>query len=491
MNSVTRSIVISIAERYLLIALQLASFVIIARLLTPSDVGLYSVAAALIAVAQILRDFGVGSYLIQEQELTATRLRTAFTVTLAISVAVFAAIQAAAGAIAHFYNDDRLETVLRTLAVIFLLIPLNSTTMAVLRREMKFGVLAAINIASVIVGTASSITLAYLGYGYNSLVWASIASTLTTVAGGALYRRSEFFLKPCLAEWRRVFSFGSQVALTNVLAQVAVNFNDLVVGRALGFAAVGILSRAQGTMNLFHRDLMEAIRNVAYPAFARAHREGADMDAIHARAVTAVTVLAWPFYGFLTLYPLECLRLLFGPQWDAAAPLVPILCAAGAIAATWNLVSNLVTAAGQVGLATRAELWIQPMRLVLLLACAVLFDELAYFAIVLLVVYAAHFVNIYWHKGQALPTDWGRLRTGLRASATVALPTLLPAALVRAMTDPLWRLDHVLWLIPALGALTALSWVLSLRLLQHPLTRDPLVPDRIRYYLSPPRNHGY
>ncbi|MEQ8837797.1 MAG: oligosaccharide flippase family protein, partial [Lacipirellulaceae bacterium] len=138
---------------------------------------------------------------------------------------------------------------------------------------------------------------------YNALVYSSIISTVTLVLAGAVYRRSEFVLRPTLVEWRRITGFGSQVAFTNVLGHIAINMNDLVVGKALGFTAVGILSRAQGVMNLFHRDMMGAIKGVAYPAFAEASRRNADMEDIHNRSITALTAVAWPFYGFFALYP--------------------------------------------------------------------------------------------------------------------------------------------------------------------------------------------
>jgi O-antigen/teichoic acid export membrane protein len=68
MVSLRRSMAISIAERYLSIALTLVSFVVVARLLTPTDIGLFSIASAIVGVAQVVRDFGVGSYLVQENE---------------------------------------------------------------------------------------------------------------------------------------------------------------------------------------------------------------------------------------------------------------------------------------------------------------------------------------------------------------------------------------------------------------------------------------
>lgn len=73
MNSVRRALAISFIERYALIALGLASNILVARLLSPDEIGLYSVSLAVISVAQVLRDFGIGNFLIQEK-ISITRI---------------------------------------------------------------------------------------------------------------------------------------------------------------------------------------------------------------------------------------------------------------------------------------------------------------------------------------------------------------------------------------------------------------------------------
>ncbi|MFN4063137.1 MAG: oligosaccharide flippase family protein, partial [Parazoarcus communis] len=84
------------AERYLLIALGLASNILLARLLTPEEIGLYSVSIALIGIAQVLREFGIGNFLIQVKTLTDDHVRTAFGFSLVIGVTLFLAIFLAA-----------------------------------------------------------------------------------------------------------------------------------------------------------------------------------------------------------------------------------------------------------------------------------------------------------------------------------------------------------------------------------------------------------
>ena len=70
MSTVRRSLAYSLADSYLGVLLQLASTLIISRILTPTEIGIFAVAAVIAALASTFRDFGVAEYLIQEKELS-------------------------------------------------------------------------------------------------------------------------------------------------------------------------------------------------------------------------------------------------------------------------------------------------------------------------------------------------------------------------------------------------------------------------------------
>lgn len=164
--------------------------------------------------------------------------------------------------------------------------------------------------------------------------------------------------------------FGGLLSAAGVITQVGVNVVDLILGRILGFTAVGLYSRAQGLISLFHRDIMGAVHKVAFPAFATEHREGRDLATPYLRGISLVTVFAWPFYGFVGLMAFPVVRILFGSQWDAAVPLVQILCIAVAIGAIWSLSGHVLIVAGRIGRILKAELIIQPSRIALVVVAA-------------------------------------------------------------------------------------------------------------------------
>src|SRR4051812_17104740 len=77
LTSVRRSLLFSFGEKYIGLAMQLGTVMILSRILTPAETGLFSVAAGLVSIAQAVRDFGVGTYILQERDLTRSRLGAA------------------------------------------------------------------------------------------------------------------------------------------------------------------------------------------------------------------------------------------------------------------------------------------------------------------------------------------------------------------------------------------------------------------------------
>jgi len=278
-----------------------------------------------------------------------------------------------------------------------------------------------------------------------------------------------------------LFRFGAQSSMVSVVTSVSTDINDLAVGRLMGFEPVALLSRAQGLMNLFHRDLMGAVRNVAYPAFAKAVREQQAMEPLYIASVTYVCVVAWPFYGFVALYGLETLRLLFGPQWDLAAPMVPLFCLAGALAAGGSLSGNLMVAMGRMDLVARMEIFFQPARAALVVAAALYWREPWACAAALAVASGLQLPLIYAVKSRFLPNNWGALRSDLLRSLSVAvlsliLPTLLLLLRPRDAGQPLpWA-----WFALAIVS-CIVCWLLALKWCRHPLAADPAFAKLTRF----------
>src|SRR5947209_2712053 len=141
LQSIRRSLVRSFLDKYSALAIGIITNLALARILTPSEVGIFSIAASLVGLASSLRQFGIGSYLIQEKELTLARQRSAIGVAVVITWSIGTLLAIASGVIADIYRQLGVQSVILTLALNFFFIPFTMVVVMVLRREMRFGAL--------------------------------------------------------------------------------------------------------------------------------------------------------------------------------------------------------------------------------------------------------------------------------------------------------------------------------------------------------------
>lgn len=467
MISIRKAVIISFAENYSTMFIGIIGIMLIARLLTPAEIGIYSVASAVTGIAQMMRDFGVSNYLIQERELTRERIQTALTIAIITSWAAGGILYFSSSWVAVFYDEPGLADLVKIQCVNFLIIPFTAPVLALLRRDMQFTVLYRISVVCSIVQTVVSVSLAALGYGYMSLAWASVANVVCLMLLVNTARPQEAWIMPGLKEWRRIASFGVQTSVAAIVTEIAMNMNDLILGRFLGFQAVALYSRAQGLIYLFHRDMMNAVRKVAFPAFAQAVRENKDLLKAYLLSVNYITVFAWPFYAFLGLYAAPIVRLMFGDQWDASIPLVRVLVFAGAIGAFWNLWSNALLAMGHVNRTMRGELIIQPVRILLIFFAASISIEMTCYA--LIVIYALQLLVSTHYLKQSIGLNLKTLLLNNVNSLAVTLTSMVIPVLCYMFLPVQFSSTQSL----LIGAVTCVpGWILGVFAVRHPICSE-------------------
>ncbi len=484
MTSVRRALALSLVERYLLIVISLLSNILLARLLTPEEIGLYSVSLAVIGIAQVLRDFGVGNYLIQEKNLTEAHIRTAFGFTLVIGIALFLVTFFVAPAVAQFYNDIRIAQTMRISSLNFLVMPFCTISLSLLRRDMLFKQIMVVSLLAAIVGFVVTVSLAYAGFGANSMAVGAVATNIATGIAAWFVRTNRQLLLPSFSEWRVILNFGGQNTLAGIVTSISMDANDLIVGKFLGFHSVAILSRAQGLMNLFHRDVMGAIRGVALPAFSNTHRNDGDTELAHIQSLANLTAFSWPFYGIMSIYSLELMRLLFGLQWDEAVSLVPVFCLAGAISNLNSLIPAQLIATGNIKVITRAEIMLQPMRLIFISIAAILFQSATACAIAYLLSATVAMPIFFTLKNKVIPNNFKELKKSVTLSfyvtlATLALPFLHVFRFGLERENPVSTTSFFVVI-----CISALVWIASIQLFNHPLRCEKIYVKLINFLQS-------
>lgn len=476
MSNPRRALALSFSAQYLTLAVQFVATVVIARLLTPAEIGVFSIGAAVVALAHLLRDFGTGNYIVQERELTDDRIRAALTVTLALGWGLAALLFAGSNLAGEFYDDPGVSDILALLAINFLILPFGTVPLAYLQRQMNFRPAMVARLASSMASATVSIACALEGLSYMSLAWGSIAGSATTLAVALYFRPQGLPKLPGFSEIPRVATFGGHMATVTILSEVSQVAPDLILGRIQGMAAVGLFSRAQGVIRIFHQAVLSGLSPVVGPYLAMIHREGDGLARPYFYGLSCMTAVAWPFYLGLIITAEDLILTLYGPQWVSAASIVQVWCAAMIINFFSYMSDNVLVATGNVDKLSKIQLILTPVQVLLVLLSA--HHPLSVVAGTFAIVQLLRFAITWPILKRILRIDFLLYLHAVAKSAALALATggsILCAALICSFFDvsgPLFRLTLI-------GVIGLVAWLLTLMVVGHPL-RDELKVLRIK-----------
>jgi O-antigen/teichoic acid export membrane protein len=477
MTGVRRALFFASAGRYVVMAIGMAGTIIVARLLTPEEFGISVTGGALLVLAESLRESGSVHYLVQQQDLSLPKIRTAFTLSVIVSVIMACIGLSCASAISSFYGDSRVAEYISVGFVAFLLGPVVQPNYGLASRNMEFAKIAAVDIATTTINVIASVSFVLMGWSFLSIAMAGLISGLSgTLIWSVLGGRLTYF-RPSLQEWRSVVSFGIFGSATSILNRVGDSFLLLLVGRILDPTAVALYQRATLISSFPDRVVLAGVGAVALPALSDAAGNDGDLKTHYLRALELVTVVQWPALIMLGLLAEPLVPLLLGPHWAGVIPLVQIMVAALALNALTALNYPVLVAAGAIHRTTQVAVLQTAFTVaVAAVAASVGLSALAWATWLTIPVTVA--ASLFAARS-VVRFDLPELGAALAQSGTATLFAVVPPAVFLYATN--WPETWAAILISA--ALSALGWLFGLWLSRHPML------DEIRRLVQPFLRH--
>jgi O-antigen/teichoic acid export membrane protein len=455
---------------------QFAGSVVLARLLTPYEMGVYAIAASVVGMLSLIQTLGLAEYIISQKELTPRLLSGAFTVN-ALMAAGLAALTALLGLLGgRLFDEPGVRTVLLVVAVIPLLGALEFRPTAMMKREGRFKRLALLGMARHLVATAATVGLAFAGFSFMSLAYGQLLGTLAAVLFVSLGARRHVSLAVSLAHWRELVRFGADILSINGLSNLAGRAQELSLGKLEGLDALGLYGRALNLFNLLWNNIHVALASVVMVDFSEELRQGRTLAGRYKSAVTLMTGALWPAFLMLAVLSGPLIHLIYGERWTAAAIPLSLLC----LAALPLLAAALAWEVFLVQRETRVQIRIEVIRNVigfaLFVGGAMISLEAAAAARLLDGVFA--YLLYRPHLERLTATRFSDFLPIYASSGAASLAAVGPA--IGLMVWAHWRSDVEAWALLAALAAGGVLWLLALKLLRHPLLDEGVAMLRAR-----------
>lgn len=333
------------------IILRVANFCVTALLARtvfgPQAFGIYAVSQVILNLLLSANEAGVSLAIVRWEGDIRRFVRTVCTLSLASSTALYILLFATAPALARSLGSPQAVGMIRIICLGVVIDGLACVPLALITRAFAQRTMFVVQALSFLAATGITLWLAFSGLGPISFAWGSVAGCMVTFVAAVI--AAPFRVLP---GWnsqyaRKLLRFGLPLAGASLLLLGVYNIDSIVVGAALGPAALGLYALAFNVSSWPVRATSEAIRRVSFASFSRIADSPGSLTSGFARAIGLAVAVAVPSCVYLGTLAKPLIQLIYGERWIPAAPVLTLLCALGLLRVLYEISYDCLAAAGR------------------------------------------------------------------------------------------------------------------------------------------------
>lgn len=314
---------------------------ILARILSPTDFGIYAITAITLSLTEILTETGINTILIQEKEKIDRFINTAWIISIIRGFIIGGIILALIPIIEIFFSQSNITSILFLTSLIPAIKGFINPAIITFQKELHFNKdFYFRTIVFIIDSVVAVIATIYLKSPIG-IIWGLIAGAVTEVFLSFLF----LSLKPAPVLDKTILKLilhnGKWVTLAGIFNYLFHNADDIVVGKLLGTTSLGLYDAAYKISMLPITEIGDVISKAIFPIYVKISDQMKDLQKAFVKTIFSVTLLVVPFGILALVFSEELVLLLLGDQWYESIPIFRVLIIFGVIRAILNAFSPL------------------------------------------------------------------------------------------------------------------------------------------------------
>ncbi len=311
---------------------QFAAAVVLTRLLSPAAFGLTAMAMALNTFLDPIKELGLSAATMRKSDITADQVTALFWINAGAGALISLGLFLAAPLVASFYGEPELIPIARWLALAFAISGLAGQHWALLRRQMRYTVIAGLETSTEITAFACAVTAALLGAGYWALVIQRLMVPTLILIGTWSTCRWRPGLPKLVPGVRDLFGFGASVTICNVAVAITRSVDQILIGWLWGPITLGLYERTTRLLQVPITNIYAPVYAVAMPALSRIAHQLERYRRAYCEMLEKLAMITMPAGALVAITADWVVEFLFGSAWREAAPLIAFF----ALAATYQ-----------------------------------------------------------------------------------------------------------------------------------------------------------
>lgn len=355
---------------------QFTKLVVMARVLTPVELGAYAVILTAAAIFYLFQDFGLSSFYVHKS-FVSERMHTAlFRLSILMGAGSAMLLCLVALGLGLLYDSSVVTLALLLMSANYLVLGFLSQFQAILIKTKRLKVLALSEIASSIFSLLVFWVLIKNGLGVYSYVFSVVAYSIIKLGfvflvvpwRPRLTTRVGRILKLKKALSYGGFQFGGQL-----INHLRSRLDVLILGRLVGLEVMGLYGLAKETVVRPQGLLQPVVSRVSLPIFAKKIHSGECLDAYYFAAVKKIALAHFVIFLVLILTSDLLVAYVYGKETEIVGQLIRLLSLFAFLRSVGMPIGSLTQATGRTGLDFRWNVVALVFGLVPL-AAAVFFD---------------------------------------------------------------------------------------------------------------------
>jgi len=331
------------------VILQLMVLAVLARYVFPEEFGYLAMANIAIIFIDMFADAGIGSAIVQKEELTEKHIRAGFFLSIFLGIFFVLILWFSAPFIAMIFKVEDLIKIIQWIGLSVLVTKIGSVSRSRIERDMRFDILMWVDVGSYLFGYALiGILLAVQGFG----VWSIVAGKITQsfLQTGGLLIIKPHSVKPLFSaqEYKELLTYGGGLTLARIFDNIASQGDYFIVGRFLGSASLGFYERASSLMSMLGQYLNLVLDKALFPAMSQVQNHIKKLEKAYFTATNIISTVLIPLTILTFLLAPEIIAVLLGPQWKTTITPFRILLLTAVFRICMSVSDTLVRATGAV-----------------------------------------------------------------------------------------------------------------------------------------------
>lgn len=382
-------------EKMSVMGIQFILTLILARLLTPKDYGTIGMLAIFIEVSRTFIDSGFQMALVRKKDVTEKDFSTAFYFNVMVSIGVYGILFFCAPAIANFFYQPILCSILRVYSISLFINSLMAVQVSMLQIKLDFKSLAKRNVTATLISGIIGIAMAYWGYGVWALVWQNISAAIINflfICYICRWYPKERFSR---SSFQYLWSFGSRLLGAGLLHTFYQNMTSFAIGKFYTPQDLGFYKRGSEFAHVPTHALNGVLGSVTYPILAKIQDDTSRLMNVYKKYIRIASLSIFLLCGLFAALAHPLIILILKEKWSGAIVFLQLF-ALGSMFDHLNTINlNLLKVKGRSDLFFRLEVIKKSISLAILCA-AIPFGVLAICISKLIYNQIAIIINTYY-----------------------------------------------------------------------------------------------